>query len=143
MAHNKETDRQLEAYNFYYELGDTRSLQKVASHFNVSYNTIRNWYLKYKWDDRVEVMDKNNFREIIAFDKKQMLNEMVQYRKIIKASVTKYLEQLKEGKIEIKSVRDLSVLIRLDLDLLVYIDNNKDNRTETNNYVEFFFSEKE
>lgn len=139
---DKETDRQLQAFEFYFGLGEVRSKQKVADYIGVSYQTIVNWSQRFNWDERCEALERANYAKIQELDKKRLLQEIVQYRKIIKASVTKYLEELKKGGIEIKSVKDLATLIRLDLDLLVYIDNNKDDRTEKDDYVEFFFSDK-
>lgn len=139
---DKETDRQLQAFEYYFGLGEVRSKQKVADYIGVSYQTINNWMKTYNWDERCKALERANYAQIQEFDKKQLLKEIVNYRKIIKASVTRYLEELKKGGIEIKSVRDLATLIRLDLDLLVYVDNNKDDRPDKDQYVEFYFSDK-
>lgn len=139
---DKETDRQLQAFEYYYGLGDVRTKQKVADYMNVTYQTINNWSIRFDWNERCAALDKTNYARIQELDKKQLLKEIVNYRKIIKASVTRYLEELKKGGIEIKSVKDLATLIRLDLDLLVYVDNNKDDRPDKDDYVEFYFSDK-
>ena len=138
----RETDKQKAAFEAYYMMGDARSLSKVAQTFGVTSASVCNWKQKFNWDARVKALDAANYRDIREYDKKQVLNEIIAYRKIIKTSVAEYIKKLKEGGIEIKSVNDLSKLIRLDLDLLIYIDNNKDDRTEKDDYVEFFFSDK-
>lgn len=140
----KESDRQLQAFEYYYGLGDLRTYGKVASFIGTSATSIRNWAEKFNWDERIKALDTARYAEIADYDKRQVLKEIINYRRAIKASVAKYLEALKNNQIEIKSVKDLSVLIRLDMDLLVYIDNNKDDRPDElkDDYVEFYFSDK-
>lgn len=140
----KESDRQLQAFEYYYGLGDLRTYGKVASFIGTSATSIRNWAEKFKWEERIKALDTARYAEIADYDKRQVLKEIISYRRAIKASVAKYLEALKNNQIEIKSVKDLSVLIRLDMDLLVYIDNNKDDRPDElkDDYVEFYFSDK-
>ena len=59
----KETAQTLEAFEFYYGLGDKRNKQTVANQFNVSLQTIKNWSNKYNWDDRLIERDKTNAKK--------------------------------------------------------------------------------
>jgi len=142
---SRETDRQVEAFEYYYGLGDgVRNLTKVANYMGKSTSCIKSWHDKFNWDERVEALKKASYDRLVESDNKRLLTEMEQYRKIIKASVTQYLTKLKKGDIQIKNPRDLAILIRLDLDLLVYIDKNtKGEDPADGNYVEFYFSDKE
>jgi len=53
----KETDKNYEMYDYYESLGRSRTLYKVAKHFNKSYSTITLLSRQYGWKDRVRAAD--------------------------------------------------------------------------------------
>lgn len=59
----KETAQTLEAFEFYYNLGDKRHKQAVANQFNVSLQTVKNWSNKYNWDDKLIERDTKNAKK--------------------------------------------------------------------------------
>lgn len=59
----KDTTQTLEAFEFYYNMGDKRHKQAVANQFNVSLQTVKNWSNKYGWGDRIIERDKQNAKK--------------------------------------------------------------------------------
>ena len=48
-----ENELHVQAFNFYYGLGKSRSLKKVAEHFGKTERTIANWSRDFNWGERV------------------------------------------------------------------------------------------
>jgi len=72
-----ETLRHRGAFNFYYLLGEKRSLQAVARKFHVSRQAIGGWSVAFNWRERVLQRDRSNAQ---AIEEKTDLN--IQEKKI-------------------------------------------------------------
>lgn len=59
----KETSETLEAFEYYYSLGDKRSKQVVANKFERSLQTIRNWEKEFSWEDKIIKRDVENAKK--------------------------------------------------------------------------------
>ena len=62
LVKSKETPKQRGAFLAYFDLGEERSIRKLLQNMNESgtkihLNTLGNWSKKFKWQNRVEVMD--------------------------------------------------------------------------------------
>jgi len=135
VKHNAhEGQRHLDAFEYYYMLGDNRSLSNVATHCKVSIPTAKNWSTCFNWQLRVEQRDVEINRQYA----KKLINSIAKtkadYRQDIKAafSTVKFtLMQLVNNMktdpntIKVKDVSDLNTLMtaldkltRLDLTLL-------------------------
>ena len=53
---------------------------------------------------------------------KQILQDKKNYRKIIQATINKYVENFKAGKVEVTSIKDLIALIECDTKLMAMLD---------------------
>ena len=61
-----ETLRHRGAFDFYYLLGENRSLQAVASKFRTSKQTVGNWSASFNWRKRVLQRDRSNAQALEA-----------------------------------------------------------------------------
>lgn len=113
---SKENKLQREAFEFYYGLGNQRSLKAVASHFNRSERTVAGWSRDLNWVDRVKQkeLDEAEGKEKQGL----MLDVKVTYRKVLNNLLAVFSKDFKEGKIKIKSIQDLERVIKLDLLLM-------------------------
>jgi len=113
---SKENKLQREAFEFYYGLGNQRSLKAVAIHFSRSERTVAGWSRDLNWVDRCKQkeMDEAEGKEKQGL----MLDVKVTYRKVINNLLAVFSKDFKEGKIKVKSIQDLERLIKLDLLLM-------------------------
>lgn len=110
--------KHIKEFDYYYGLGASRSYTKVAEKFKKSIKTIEKWGYTEGWQKEVRLRDKlvlEKARERAVIDKVETIED---YRKIIKASLSVYIDKLKKGKIDIKTVQDMERLMKLDIDLL-------------------------
>ena len=118
----KETLKHQEAFDFYYSLGEDRSYAKVAEQFNVSIGTVAKWAGSFSWQRRIVERDRKIALQMQRALDKQILEDKKSYRKIIQASVKKYIDNLTDGKVTINSVKDFDTLVRLDKLLMDDLD---------------------
>ena len=111
----KEKLKHIEAFNYYYVLGDKRTLQLVAKKFTVSRQSISKWKREFFWQDRIESRDIKNGKKLEEKTDKAIVNSKADYRALIKKVVKKFEEKLKDGKIRIEKPEDLNVMAKLDL----------------------------
>ena len=114
----KETLRHQEAFEYYYTLGEKRSITTVSHKYNVSRPAVAKWSGAFNWQERIEQRDMENARRLEKKTNNTIVNEKAHYRKIIKASINTFVEKLKARKIEVDSIQDIERLIKLDLLLM-------------------------
>ena len=129
----KETLRHQEAFDYYYSLGENRSYAKVADKFNVALGTVTKWAGSFSWQRRVIERDRKISLQMQRDLDKQILEDKKNYRKIIQASVKKYIDNLSAGKVTVNSVKDLDMLLRLDK--LFMDDLDKGTADDFNNLI--------
>lgn len=113
---SKENKLQREAFEFYYGLGQQRSLKAVAIHFSRSERTVAGWSRDLNWVDRCKQkeMDEAEGKEKQGL----MLDVKVTYRKLLNNLMAVAVKDYKEGKLKVKSIQDLERVIKLDLLLM-------------------------
>jgi hypothetical protein len=114
--------KHIKEFDYYYGLGDTRSCTLVAEKFNKSPKTVEKWSYTEGWQEEVKLRDRQALelaRQRAVINKVDTIED---YRKIIKASLSVYIEKLKKGKVDIKTVQDMERLIKLDIDLLSEVE---------------------
>ncbi len=145
----KENIKHLEAFDYYYGLGEERSYMQVSDKYGISMTTVGKWGKVFNWVQRVKDRDQANIQRRMDLTDEDIVAEKVQYRKIIKATIGKFLEELKAGGIKITSVNDLYKLVELDMKLMgVDLNLIKKLRGEESEDVETktevtFFSDRE
>lgn len=111
-----ESNRQKEAFEYYYAM-DKRILSVVARVFEVTIRTVYKWSHDYNWIERVSQRDIEINKKLQEKVVNTVVNEKANYRKMVKLTVGKLLEDIREGSVDYK-VADLDKLIRLDMYLM-------------------------
>ena len=107
-----ENLRMKEAFEYYYSLGDKRSLQQVAKKFTVSETSARKWSAAFNWQERVVQRDIEISKGLEKKTNTTILNEKANYRRIIKETIAKM------AGVEVSNIKDLDTLVKLDLLLM-------------------------
>lgn len=113
-----ENLEQKEAFEYYYSLGQGRSIPPVAKKFGKSNRTVYEWSRKFNWQERVEQRDIEIGRRLEEKTIDTVVNEKARYRKIIKLAIAEFVKNLQAGKVKADNIMDLERLIKLDLTLM-------------------------
>ena len=111
----RETPKMEQMFEYYYMLGEDRTIAAVSDHFNVSRQSISKYSREFNWRDRVYERDTKILKELRAENNNDIKSTMESYRKVIKASVADYINRLKSNKIKVESVRDFAKLVELEM----------------------------
>ena len=125
----KETKRHHDAFFYYYELGDKRSLVQVGQEVGVTTHTVERWSIAFNWQKRVEEKDGRINKIQEKRQESTIAQRKVDYQKMINAQVALFIKNLKgegmtcphcEGKINlprviINKVEDFERLLKMDL----------------------------
>ena len=114
----KETLRHREAFEYYYSLGNKRSLLQVAEKFDVTVQAVGKWSVAHNWQERIEQRDIENGRRLEKKTDDTIIETKARYRKIIKACIARGVELIKTGKIKPETIQDLERLIKTDMLLI-------------------------
>lgn len=145
----QEQRRHRDWFEYYYNLGADRTFTKVSSHFGVSLNTICKASRCFNWPAKVKERDDLVFNKIQEENLSDITESMNTYRKVIKASVAKYIASLKDGRVQITSVKDFVKLVELELkicgfqDQLSQVNNSIIAQINNDNSVKFVLNSKE
>ncbi|MFC2131161.1 hypothetical protein ACFLSQ_06980 [Bacteroidota bacterium] len=83
-----EKSRQFLAFCQYLELGDRRSLTKIAAHANLTPRCIYNWAKKWNWEERASAFDRHNIEEIKMKNRKRCEKaEKIHSKGLVKSSL--------------------------------------------------------
>jgi len=126
----RETLRHKEAFEFYYGLGSERNIIKVAAAFQCSDRSVAGWSKNFNWQERVEQRDIENGRRLEKRTNDTVVAAKADYRKIVRAAIARWVEQFKNGVVDIKDTRDLERLVKLDLLLMGEAPERLDVRDE-------------
>lgn len=118
----QENSVQREAFDFYYSLGEQRSLKAVAIQFKRSERTVAGWSRMFSWVDRCtqRALEEANSKEKQSIT----LDVKTRYRKLFNSLITIAEKDFKEGRLKVKNISDLEKVVKMDLAL---IDNPIDN----------------
>ena len=148
----REELRHREAFEYYYSLGDTRTLPQVSQKFKVSLTSIKRWSGSFNWQDRIIQRDIEIGRELPAKTNETVIAIKANYRAEIKAQfsilkkmLNELIKKFKEDEdqkdksidkkgIEIKDVTGLKDvmgcyerLVRMDLTLIGEVSEREEN----------------
>jgi hypothetical protein len=113
-----DTLERKEAFEYYYSLGEERSLQKTAEFTGKGFATIKRWSRSLNWTERVKQRDLELASKLEKKTNHTILTSKVEYRGAIRSLVEKFKEDVANGDIKIKSVQDFEKIVRLDMDLM-------------------------
>jgi hypothetical protein len=116
-----------EAFEYYYSLGEERSLLKVAPKFTVSTTSLKKWSAAFNWQDRVIQRDIEISKGLEKKTNSTIINEKANYRRIIREAIQSM------GDIDVKCAKDLETLVKLDLLLMGESTEKTDNKVSIDN----------
>lgn len=105
----------IEAFEYYYALGNDRTLAKVAKYLKKNQRTVYNWSRQFGWQARIKERDEEVAKKLVEKNKEAVIDEKVQYRKVIKLAMAKLIKELQSEDFKSKGIQDLERLIKLDL----------------------------
>jgi len=111
----RETPKMEQMFEYYYMLGEDRTIAAVSDHFNVSRQSVSKYSREFNWRERVYERDTKILNELRKENNNDIKSTMDSYRKVIKASVADYINRLKSNKIKVESVRDFVKLVELEM----------------------------
>jgi predicted DNA-binding protein YlxM (UPF0122 family) len=118
-------------FEYYYNLGEDRSIIKTADHFGVSRQTISKCSKELNWTARVHERDLEIYKKLREENNEDIKDTLQSYRKVIKASIANYINNLKSGKIKVESVKDFKALVELELKICGFMDQISEEKLET------------
>jgi len=123
-----DTLERKEAFEYYYSLGEERSLQKTAEFTGKGFATIKRWSRSLNWTERVKQRDLELATKLEKKTNHTILTSKVEYRGAIRELVEQFKQDVADGVIKIKSVQDFEKIVRLDMDLMgVDLDGDDGN----------------
>lgn len=112
----QENSLQREAFEFYYTLGEQRSLKAVATHFKRTERTVAGWSSAFHWADRCtqKALEEKNSKE----KETAVLDVKTRYRVLFNNLIAVAMKDFKAGKLKIKNINDLEKVAKLELALI-------------------------
>ncbi|TMS41018.1 MAG: hypothetical protein FGO69_09670 [Methanobacterium sp.] len=110
-----ESLKNIEAFEYYYSLGDKRSCSKVAGKFHVSERTVYNWSSWYNWQERLKHRNIEHANKIDEQTNTSIIEAKTKYLTIINDIVDVFRTKLNAGEIRVGSVNDLERLVKLEM----------------------------
>ena len=102
----------------YYAMGDSRSLAKLQVESGASITSIKRYSSAFNWTERVLQRDLANSMVLERRTNEAVINTKVIYRQTIKTLTDKFIQDVKDGKIKMRSILDFERIVRLDMDLM-------------------------
>ena len=126
----RETPKMEQMFEYYYMLGEDRTIAQVSEHFNLSRQTISKYSKQFNWRERVYERDTKILNELRKENNNDIKATMNSYRKVIKASVADYINRLKSNKIKVESVKDFVKLVELEMKICGFQAQEFDRQLE-------------
>jgi hypothetical protein len=112
----QESPEQFEAFMSYYQLGDERSLAKVAEKIGRPLKTVEVWSRKFQWFKKVAQLDLQIVEQMRSKAVKDFVKQRLQYQKLVNNLIAKsFREDTKELLLKPKNISDLVMLIKTNL----------------------------
>lgn len=118
---SKENGLQREAFEIYYQLGEQRSLRKVADKVGRTERTVAGWSRTFNWVDRVnqrEIEDAKNNATDKALLNSQTTDVKTRYRIMINNLMAMASRKIAKGELSIRNVQDFERVVKLDMLLM-------------------------
>ena len=120
----KETPEISEAFEYYYAMGEKRSLAKTAEHVGRTSTTLLNWSASFNWQERIKQKEIEYANNIHQRNIKEVVTAKANYRKIFNNLVKKFIDNMQAGKVKMETISDLERVIKMDLLLMGEITEN-------------------
>jgi hypothetical protein len=129
----KENKLQREAFEIYYQLGDERSLKKVAERVDRTERCVAGWSRQFHWVDKVSQREIEEKKQDSAINiLAQTVDAKTKYRLMMNNLLARASKMIANGELKIRNVQDLERVVKLDLLLM----GEATDRQESNNTAE-------
>lgn len=118
-----------EAFEYYYNLGDKRSIEAVANEYKKAVKTIYKWSTTFKWKERVKERDELIGQKMAESNIKRVVEARETFLNILELTVQNYAKNLAIGEVNIKSGFEIVKVMDKYMELL---GEGKENKTEIN-----------
>lgn len=129
----EETLRHRAAFDYYYSLGNVRSIAKVADQFQVSPMSVKRWSKSFDWKTRLKSRDTEISAKLDELTNSAVLDQRTQVvnivNKLIEASIVKLPDGSLAPAFPVESVQDFEKVVKLYL----LLNNEPTDRTENVN----------
>lgn len=113
-----ETARHRDAFEFYYIMGDKRTLRAVAQEFTVSVQALARWNKDFDWQNRIKLRDRKIAEKVEKKTDDDIVKTKARYRKIIRLLIDKANEKIKDGTLNPEDIQDVERMMKLDMLML-------------------------
>lgn len=96
-----ETLRHQEAFEYYYSLGEARTLPQVSQKSKAALVTVKRWSKAFNWQERVQERDNKNAKALAKKTDNLIVRDKTKDLKLVEAAKAVWLQQLK-GSIKAK-----------------------------------------
>ena len=120
-----ETLRHREAWEYYYGLGDARTLVQVASRFNVSVQAVVNWVKSFNWQDKIRERDARIKNKLDAKQENKILQRKEELLQVTNVAIGRFIEAV-SGKRKVKQPDGSYTIVDVPSDERACIKSVKD-----------------
>ena len=117
MKSRKETVRHREAFEYYFNLGEKRSLALVGRQLGVSKIAVEKWSKAFNWQKRLLEREERVSEELSKTNEEKYLEVKKRHLKLTRTALTKFEKSLSNGSIKI-TASDFVRLANYELSLL-------------------------
>jgi hypothetical protein len=110
-----ETLRHKEAFEYYYALGEHRTLVSVQSQYKVSNRTVARWSIAFNWQERIQQRDIEISKGLEKKTNNEIINDKANYVRIIREALRQFEDNLNKKKVSLENSQDYERLVKLHL----------------------------
>ena len=109
----KEQAHHIKAFEYYYSLGESRSLEQVAEELKVSLASVKLWSSSFGWLQRVQEREAEVARTLASKAISEAMANRARNKQLIRMALLQLAKALADGKIKM-NLLDLVKLIQLE-----------------------------
>ena len=114
----RETLRHQEAFDFYYSLGNNRTIAATARHYSVSRGSVFTWSRKFNWQERIRERDASIAKKVQDITDADIVKEKSALLKMVKKTLDNANSKVTTDNIGIRNQFELLSTIKTTLELL-------------------------
>ena len=129
----RETALHLEAFEYYYNKGESRNYKDVARQFNCGERTVCNWGSKPNWQARVTERDRKVAERVERTNTKTIAERKADLLKVAEYTIFgkgQFAERLTRGEVKIKDIHEFDKMVKAILLLMGEATERTANRIE-------------
>jgi len=108
----------IEAFEYYYALGQDRSLKKVAEKFGVPYKKVCGWSQRYKWKEKIEKRNAKIANKLaertddyIVKQRDKAVKEIKSSLRLVEKLIKNAKKKFKRGELNVNAIHEVRQLV--------------------------------